>query len=271
MRSYSEFRKYFDQTFKDHKDSVSQQLFSLTDLYQKVAAIYKFAGEHKNTAFKSPLIFQMVETALFYGVCLQIRRLVDGGQKNEISLFKILQEFKTECVSWRREEFVTFNGLPYDPTELKKQHLDEEQKILERHLREGRTGGWLPIGKHEEVYRRHRMFDLMCGIAPNNRAPNDTADNKLPIFLLNTIPSNSEAIIRMTNTYLAHRILYATGQAPNYRISVSDVEDCVSKIWMVFNVLNALFYDNYTTPQIIHSLLLKALNCLSSVSVSLMT
>ena len=87
--SYGEFRSKWSDKFDaiENPDSISYQLFDLTDLFQKIAAIYAFAAKHKNSSFHNSIIFQIVESALVYGVCVQIRRLADGRQPNELSLY----------------------------------------------------------------------------------------------------------------------------------------------------------------------------------------
>ena len=171
-------------TASEIKRSISHQLVDLTDIFQKISAIYAFARANQSTSFHNPIVFQIVESALHYGVCMSIRRLADGSQKNEVSLFRLVGEIRSNCEHWNRAEFITWDGSPYDSSNLRSEHQREEQRIIHDMIARGETGGWLPIGKHEEVDRRHRIFDLVSGTCnPETRSEHECWQTKLPQYL----------------------------------------------------------------------------------------
>jgi len=253
--NYSEFRRRLTKAFANEQNSISYQLLEITDLFQKISSIYKFAQNRKDTSFQNPIIFQIVESALIYGVCVQIRRLANGKQRDEISLFKTITEMRTHCGQWTREAFVTWDGASYDPTALRQAHRELERQIISRAIESGSFGGWLPIGNHEEIERRHRIFDLLSGKEDGaTRFKMDTCKPDLCNYLLRALKKDTHQIVKFANTFLAHRVQYAPDKQPDFDISLGKVRSCVISLWKCANVMNDIFFDSYTTPNIVHSL-----------------
>jgi len=251
--NFDTFHRSLDLEFKDQQNSVCYQLFELTDLFQKISAIYKFAALHEDTSFQNPIIFQIVESALTYGVCVQIRRLANGRQPNEISLFKITNALKSQCRNWTRLDFVTWDGSPYDSAKIRQAHQEVERELTSQMIAGGERSGYLPIGKHEEIERRHQIFDILCNKRDNvPRRPDDKWKPDLPNYLLNILQKDTDEIVAFVNRYLAHRI-QPTKQA-QFNISLEKVRTCITALWKCVNVINSIFYDSYTTPDIIHSI-----------------
>jgi hypothetical protein len=253
---YAKFRKKLDDTFSSmtHRNSVAYQLVDLTDLFHKISALYEFARTNKNTSLQNPIIFQIVESALLYGVCMQIRRLADGSQPNEISLCKIVSEIRSNSGHWSRLDFVTWDGMPYDSSKLRLEHEAEVDRLMSDCIKNGESGGWLPIGKHEKVDHRHVTFDLLSSVSRSNREKGDVWNQALPDYLLSILRTSSREIVLFANTYLAHRIHYPPDRRPEFNISLGKIEECIIGLWKCYNVLNSIFYDSYMTSEIVHSL-----------------
>jgi hypothetical protein len=254
---YAEFRKHFDQIFDgvDRTHTVAHQLVDLTDLFQKVSAVYAYAQTHSDTSFHNPIIFQIVESALYYGVCIPVRRLADGSQRNEVSLFRLVAEIRSNCRSWTREQFVTWDGAPYDPSALQAEHRLAENRIIKEHMDRGEHGFWLPIGKHAEIFRRHSLFDLLSGTQTIEvRSKEDHWTEDAARYLSEVLKEGSKDVVHFANTYLAHRVLFPPDRQPQYKTPLSVVERAVIALWRCFNVLNSMFRDSYMTPDIAHSL-----------------
>ena len=248
---YTTFRQRLDLEFNNPKDSVTSQLVELTDLFQKISTIYKFAALKHESAFQNPIIFEIVQSALTYGVCVQIRRLADGRQTNEVSLFKIVQELKSQCARWTRHDFVTWDGSPYDPTPLRQAHEETEQKLVAQMVQSGRRGAYFPIGRHEEIERRHRLFDLLSNNTnPATRKLDDKWQAPVADYILGILETDSQKIVSFANRFLAHRIT----EQPRFDLSLDSVRTCIIALWKCVNVINDIFYDSYTTPDVINSL-----------------
>lgn len=252
---YAEFREKIRPTFDDiqNTDSISYQLIDLTDLFQKISAICAFAADQPETSFQNPIIFQIVESALVYGVCVQIRRLADGSQRNEISLYKLMNEIRSNCSSWDRESFITWDGRPYDPTELRRQNEAETSRILRESIKDGTFAAWVPRGEHEEIERRHSIFDLISAKPrEKQRSPNDLWDSQFSKYLGKILARGSADVTDFANKYLAHRIHFSPERKPEFSVSLQKIESAICALWKSFNVLNSVFHDSYTSPDVIH-------------------
>jgi hypothetical protein len=237
---YVDFRRgiasYFDNI--ENPDSVSFQLTDLTDLFQKIATVYAFAKKQSESSFHNPIIFQIVESSLFYGVCVQVRRLADGSQKNEISLYKILQEIKNNCGRWTRGQFVTWDGEPYDASNLRQEHEAEVAKIFAANRKGNVSVAWIPRGEHETIERRHQIFDLISNRKnESERSPNDVWSPRIAVYLLDILAESAKNIVHFSNVYLAHRIFHPPERKPEFNISLSEIETCICGLWKCFNVL----------------------------------
>lgn len=252
---FIEFRKKLDEVFfsMQHQNSVAYQLVDLTDLFQKIAAIYAFARTNKNTALQNPILFQIIESALHYGVCVQIRRLANGKQHNEISIFKTAQEIRSNCRAWSRQDFVTWDGMPYDSSNLRAEHDKEINRIVADWYRQGKSGGWLPIGRHEEVERRHNAFDRLSSTT-SVREKTDVWTPEFPKHVLDLLDDSAGDVVAFANQYLAHRVHRPTERSPDFDVSLDKIEHAITSLWKCYNMFSSVFSDGYMTPNIIHSL-----------------
>jgi hypothetical protein len=253
--SYLEFREKNQPIFDnvENTDSVSYQLIDLTDLFQKISAIYAFASEHAETSFQNPIIFQIVESALQYGVCVQIRRLADGSQRNEISLYKLINEIRSNCHNWDRQAFVTWDGSPYDATELRRQSEMETSRLIQESIKDGTFAAWTPRGEHEEIERRHSVFDLLSSKPRDvQRSPHDLWDLRFSKDLEQLLANGSKNVTDFANKYLAHRIHFSPESKPSFSVPLQTIEFSICALWKCFNVLNSVFHDSYMSPEIIH-------------------
>ena len=252
--NYADFRKRIDPIFDVMEDtnSISYQLIGLSDLFQKIATIYKFALEHPNSSFHNSIIFQVVESALLYGVCVPIRRLADGGQINEISLFKIVHELKGSCIHWTRKEFVTWDGQSYETSELRRQHREEVDRLLKDNMKKGILAAWVPRGEHEESDRRHETFDLLSKTSsPSLRSPSDRCDLNFPNYLLSILHANTRNVSQFANRHLVHRV-HLRDQIPQFNVSLKTIEETINSLYYCFNILNSVFTGGHMSPDLVH-------------------
>jgi hypothetical protein len=252
---YIDFRRRTENVFDniENSDSVSYQLIDLTDLFQKIAAVYSFAKDNHESSFHNPIIFQVVESALFYGVCVQIRRLADGSQRNEISLFKLLQEIKANSGGWTRESFVTWDGNAYDASNLRREHEAEVSELLAANSKNGVSSAWVPRGRHEVTERRHEIFDLLSnGKKGTERSPSDVWGPRVASYLIGILEQSAKNVVHFSNVHLAHRIARPPGRNAEFNISLKKIESCICGLWKCFNVLNSMLNDSYTSPEVVH-------------------
>ncbi|MFO1050490.1 MAG: hypothetical protein U1E52_21640 [Geminicoccaceae bacterium] len=162
--------------------------------FNTVAAI---ADADSDSALNNPLI---VEAVLYGHVAMQvlaIRRLTDTS-KGVLSLSKLLQDIRSHRNLLTRENYVAFDGLPYDYAAVKEEHL--------------RTRGagvmWLDTtgpGAFDSAQRAHEQFDRLSGITPDRRK----RDDQVPAKLIDTVEQwisdcGAKDVANWSHKYLAH-------------------------------------------------------------------
>jgi hypothetical protein len=147
----------------------------------------------------------MVE-ALFDGhvatQVLAIRRLVDGRNSDIISLRKLIKDLRRNFALLTRENYVCFDGLPYDYEAVR------HARFMENAGSWGKGGIWVPTeGPQGDATSElaHRQFDQLAGIEPAKRSRED----RLPAILLTTVEkwlddSGADDLAKWSHAYLAH-------------------------------------------------------------------
>jgi len=155
---------------------------------------------------------------------LAIRRLVDKGNDDIISLRRLVKDLRRErnFALFTRENYVCFDGLPYDYEAVR------QARFIENAGNWGKGGIWVPTsgpqgdGTSESA---HRQFDQLTGIDPAKRSREDC----LPVSLLTTIEkwldgSGADDLAKWSHAYLAH----ASG--PEARQRIADLTVTANKI-----------------------------------------
>lgn len=151
---------------------------------------------------KSPLLNSLVAEQIVQGhvarQVLSIRRLVDKT-KGVISLRRLISELQTHFALFTRENYVCFDGLPYDYEPVM---LQKMQEMSGKGAFWGETSGPKAWSTSEMA---HAAFDWLSGIAANNRSRLD----KLPKKLLARVEkwlnnSGADELANWSNDYLAH-------------------------------------------------------------------
>jgi len=130
---------------------------------------------------------------------LAIRRLVDNRGDDVISLRKLIKDLRSNFALLTRENYVCFDGLPYDCQAVQKREME---KRMEGGFSWGATEGPEAYGTSE---LGHEQFDRLAGVDPANRRRTD----RLPVSLLNTVEqwvddSDASDIAKWSHAYLAH-------------------------------------------------------------------
>ncbi|QXX74424.1 hypothetical protein [Methylovirgula sp. HY1] len=156
---------------------------------------------------KSALHNQLMTEALIHGhvstQVLAIRRLMDKGT-GVISLPRLLDDVKKNAKIITRENFVCFDGLPYDYEVAK-------QRVLSRMV-----GGWQPTSGPDAWWNSevaHQEFDKLTGVEPENRERDDRIDKRIFDKLEDWLKeSDSEELVNWSHAFLAHA---AAPNSPN--------------------------------------------------------
>ncbi len=130
---------------------------------------------------------------------LAIRRLMDDGNSDIISLRRLLKDLKRNWSLFTRENYVCFDGLPYDYEAVQRKDMQER---VGKGFFWGETSG---PGAYGTSRMAHEQFDKLAGIDPARRSRED----RLPASLLTTIEkwlhdSGADELKEWSHAYLAH-------------------------------------------------------------------
>jgi hypothetical protein len=173
-----------------------------------------FATNDESTALQNRLIAEALVNGHFATQILAMRRLVDGGNNDIISLRRLLKDIKQHSRLLTRENYVCHDGLPYDYEAVQR---DEMQK----HLSAGGGGLWAAnAGPRAWAVSQliHQQFDSLSGISPERRQRNDV----LPASIFKTIEAwlnegGASELEQWSHRYLAH------AGGPEARKQIADI------------------------------------------------
>jgi hypothetical protein len=158
-------------------------------------ALTSFATGDESNGLNNSLLAE----ALFHGhvatQVLAIRRLMDDGNSDIISLRRLVKDLKRSWALFTRENYVCFDGLPYDYEAVQRKDMQERGG---KGFFWGETSG---PGAYATSQMAHEQFDKLAGIDPARRSREDN----LPASLLTTIEKwlqDSEAYARCSKVAL---------------------------------------------------------------------
>lgn len=180
-----------------------------------------FAATDEPTALHNRLIAEALIDGYFATQILAIRRLVDGGNNDIISLRRLLKDIKRHAHLLTRENYVCHDGLPYD-------HDTVQHDEMHRHLAAGGGVFWgatIGPGAWATSQLAHEQFDKLSGIPADRRQRNDL----LPASLLRTIEawlneSGASDLEQWSHRYLAH------AGGPESRKQLADIQVTTNRI-----------------------------------------
>jgi hypothetical protein len=150
---------------------------------------------------------------------LAIRRLVDDGRSDIVSLRRLVKDLRRNFGLITRENFVCFDGMPYDYEAV------QHKEMMERVGKGAFWGETSGPGAHGASRMAHEQFDRLSGVSPANR----TRQDRLPTRLLTTIEawladSGADELAKWSHTYLAH------AGGPESRKRIADLMVTANKI-----------------------------------------
>lgn len=163
-------------------------------------ALSNLADDDAN-ALNNPLLAEAMLDGHVATQVLAIRRLMDDSGSGVISLRRLLKDVKANKGLFTRENYVCFDGLPYDHCAVRDARL---RKLVEDGVTFfwGSTEGPEADGTSELA---HMQFDKLAGVDPVWRSRED----RIPARLFDTIEgwlaaSGADDLAKWSTTYLAH-------------------------------------------------------------------
>jgi hypothetical protein len=159
----------------------------------------QFAIDDENNALNNTLLGQALIDGQIATQVLAIRRLMDNGNSDIISLRRLVKDLRRNSNLFTRENYVCFDGLPYDY---------EAVQYREMLAQAGKGAFWgqrSGPGAHVPSRMAHEQFDRLAGVDPAKRSRED----RLPLSLLTTIErwlddSGADELALWSHAYLAH-------------------------------------------------------------------
>jgi hypothetical protein len=180
------------------------------------------AVDSGENALNNPLLAEALVTGHVATQVLAIRRLMEDGPKERLSLRSLIKDLNRNAALFTRENYVCYDGSPYDYAAVREaRFIDDAEKRAQR-------GVWVPRGGPQDdtlSENLHTIFDKLAGIQPARRSRED----RLPRELLSAIEkwldeSGADELAKWASTYLAH------AGGPNERTWLGDVTVTTSKI-----------------------------------------
>jgi hypothetical protein len=191
-----------------------------TDVAFKTLSHFAIADEAN--ALNNHLMVQALFDGHVATQVLAIRRLMDDGNNDIISLRRQVKDLRRNFVLFTRENYVCFDGLPYDYEAVRHARFMEIAA-------NGATGNiWVPTSGPQgdsTSQMAHMQFDKLAGIDPAKR----TREDRLPSSLLTTIEkwlddSGADDLAKWSHAYLAH------AGGPESRKRIADLMVTTNKI-----------------------------------------
>jgi hypothetical protein len=172
-------------------------------------------------------------------MALGIRRLVDKDPRTD-SVWNVIAQVEKHPELLRRENFVCYDGLPYD-----------YEAVFQRHINSGKfdSGGprWLPT-KGPEAWATskllHQAFDAMAGFPAKRRRLEKAEPSILAALKADLEHETIKAVCIMADKTIAHAERLAETSDAIPTVTYNTIDQAMERIIRVASFLSAhFFYD----------------------------
>jgi hypothetical protein len=241
LESYRDRRRlWLSWINEDEQHAIWQVLSSMVWTDASFKLLSHFAEGDESSALSNTLLAQALIDGHVATQVLAIRRLVDDRNADVISIRRLVKDIRRNFALFTRENFVCFDGLPYDYDAVQRKEMMERVGTGPFW---GQTSG---PDAHGTSRMAHEQFDRLAGVRAEDRQRGD----KLPVSLLTTIERwldecGADELAKWSHAYLAH----AGGPAARERISellvtANKVTDAIEALARVIEAISAwLLFD----------------------------
>ena len=204
---------------KDMHHAIWPTLHTMVWMDVSLRTLTSFVAENEENALTNPLLVGALQSGFVATQVLAIRRLMEDTPKERLSLPRLVKDLKRYSALFTRENYVCFDGLPYDQQSI-------HNAPFEKLATEGERGRFTWLGLEADSERLHRRFDkLLAGVDPAKRKRED----RLPRHVLATVEkwlddSGADVLVGWSHRFLAH----AAG--PKERARIADLRVTAGKI-----------------------------------------
>jgi hypothetical protein len=192
-------RQWLSWIDTDEHHAIWQVLSAMVWKDVSFRVLAQFAINNENSGLHNSLLTEALLDGHVATQVLAIRRLMDSRNTDIISLRRLVKDLKRHFQLLTRENYVCFDGLPYDYEAVQRVDMME---------RAGKGFFWGETSgprAHATSRMAHEQFDKLAGIDPTRRSRED----RLPGSLLTTIEawldnSGADELTQWSHAYLAH-------------------------------------------------------------------
>jgi hypothetical protein len=220
LESYRSKRRLWQSWIDtDEHHAIWQVLSSMVWTDVSFKALTHFAVDDENNGLNNTLLAEALLDGHVATQVLAIRRLMDNGSSGIISLRRLVKDLKRHFRLFTRENYVCFDGLPYD-------YEAAQQKEMMEHVGKGSFWGETSGPRaHTTSRMAHEQFDRLADIDPAKR----NREDRLPPSLLTMIErwlddSGGDDLKEWSHVYLAH------AGDPERRKRIADLRVTADKI-----------------------------------------
>lgn len=194
----------------------------------------QFAVNDENNGLNNSLLAEALLDGHVATQVLAIRRLMDDGNSGIISLRRLVKDLRRNFALLTRENYVCFNGLPYDCEAVQQKEMMERAG---KGIFWGETSG---PGAHGTSRMAHEQFDKLAGIDPAKRSRED----RLPAFLLTTIErwlddSGADELAKWSHAFLAHAGGPEARKRADLMVTTNKITDAIKALARVTEAISA--------------------------------
>lgn len=210
---------------------ISMLIWNYT-IYKTVSEFRKYAENDSNNeiGFNLPFLW-LFDQCYWDSQAIAVRRLTDNN-RGMISLIKLLQDIKKNSKFITRENFVSFDGVPYD----------YEKAIIQSFRSKEGNSGIRSVPDNEnwsKSKKRHLKFDELSNTQSENRQIDDKLNKKIMDKLIKKLEDGSESIISFVNNFIAHTGHPINNATKSIKPSFSfeEFEQSIRTIYHVYNFI----------------------------------
>jgi len=184
---------------RDEPNNIEGQIIGMTFLdmsYRMMTKPRNDIPQDVNIAARNGLLAHMLDLGYAATQVLAIRRLLDKG-RNVASLQRLLTNLKSNRKLITRENYVAYDGKPYNPDGWQSLPTSPEIQIW---------GSEAP-GLHGYLMsnERHKLFDKLSGVSETNRSRTDLISKSIFDRLEGWLRSaEAEKLVTLSHEFFAH-------------------------------------------------------------------
>ena len=235
LRSYRDKRRlWLSWIDTDEHHAIWRVLSSMMWTDVSFRALTHFAGNHENNGLNNALLAQALLDGHVATQVLAIRRLMDDGNSDIISLRRLVKDLRRNFALLTRENYVCFDGLPYDYEAV------QQKEMMERAGKGFFWGETSGPSAHGTSSMAHEQFDKLSGIGPAKRSRED----RLPASLLTTIErwlddSGADELAKWSHAFLAHAGGPESRKRADLMVTTNKITDAIKALVRVTEAISA--------------------------------